>query len=244
MTAMGTTIRDAAHLHVVPDGTIITWLRIPGDQTSEAVAFVRREVENLGPCGPYDVSGVECGQKVTVWISPGGWDPQTIESAGVNFPCQVIRWGDVSAEQLIGSEIPALVETLESGGAWNRGQALECAVRLFADNELYVLPRNGEGPQLGVVLDTAERFEQWLERDTLADALNTVINAPSPFDPVPQYDAVTQRKLDHAAGLRAAVDTLRECREEYGGQITSDAAIHRMLQLADILTTSAERDQQ
>lgn len=32
----------------VPDGTLITWLRIPGDPTSEAVAFVRHEDESFG----------------------------------------------------------------------------------------------------------------------------------------------------------------------------------------------------
>lgn len=68
-------IPDAAHLRTLPDGTIISWLRVPGDRTSsEAVAFVRREVSN-GSGFP----------QVDVWISPGGWDPQTIESAGCRF---------------------------------------------------------------------------------------------------------------------------------------------------------------
>lgn len=39
-------IPDAAHLRTLPDGTIISWLRVPGDRTSEAVAFVRREVSS------------------------------------------------------------------------------------------------------------------------------------------------------------------------------------------------------
>jgi len=175
MTALGTVIHDEHHLRVVPDGTIISWLRIPGDPTSEAVAFVRREVAYPTPeyaaAHPRDTK-----PEVTVWISPGGWDPQTIASAGVTFPCQVVRWGDVSTELITPPEAPLLAETLVHGGTWHREKALECAVRLFAGNELYVLPRSGEGPNLAPVLETAKAFEEHLTRDELADYLTATVD--------------------------------------------------------------------
>ncbi len=64
----------------VPDGTIITWLRIPGDSTSEAVAFVRHEDD-------YDTPTAHGGAVRTTWVSPGGWAPQSPEDAGVTYPC-------------------------------------------------------------------------------------------------------------------------------------------------------------
>jgi hypothetical protein len=146
-----TWIVDRHHLEVVPDGTVISWLRIPGDQTSEALAFVRREVEyDDGPDGPT----VHGGPHATVWVSPGGWDPQTIESAGVTFPCHVIRWGDVSQSIITGTELPALVETLESGGSYSRASALDASARFCADT-----PTSVER-----MLEIAETFEEWLNR--------------------------------------------------------------------------------
>ncbi|QWY84402.1 hypothetical protein SEA_KNOCKER_60 [Mycobacterium phage Knocker] len=145
---MSTEIHDAMHLSVVPDGTIITWLRIPGDPTSEAVAFVRREMD------------LSSGTPV-VWISPGGWSPQTIESAGVTFPAHVVRWGDVSVTAYTAPEVPALVETLDSGGAWNRGQALECAARVRAGDAA----NSRDWVTAESVLNMADTFLEWLTRD-------------------------------------------------------------------------------
>jgi hypothetical protein len=165
MTALGTVIHDEHHLRVVPDGTIISWLRIPGDPTSEAVAFVRREVAypttEYAAAHPRDTK-----PEVTVWISPGGWDPHTIEQAGVTFPCQVVRWGDVSTELITPPEAPLLAETLVSGGTWHREKALECAVRLFSAEAAihWIVPRNGDGPYFTPLLDAAATFEAWLDR--------------------------------------------------------------------------------
>lgn len=144
-------IIDAHHLEVVPDGTIITWQRILGDPTSEAVAFVRREVEPTRP-------GVR--PAVVVWVSPGGWDPQTIESAGVTFPCQVVRWGDVSEELIRATDAPAFVETLESGGSYARVAALDAAARVNA----------GTTASTGAILADADGFLEWLRRDEVAEA--------------------------------------------------------------------------
>lgn len=158
---VGTKIADAAHLEVVPDGTIISWLRIPGDATSEAVAFVRREAWRIPAT---EQTGVD------VWISPGGWDPQTIEDAGVTFPATVIRWGDVAAEPLTGAEIPTLMQTLDSGGTWSRQAALDAAARVFQGMGVHVDES---------VLRVADRFVGWLNRDddSLAQRLHAAADA-------------------------------------------------------------------
>lgn len=149
-------IPDAAHLRTLPDGSIISWLRIPGDRTSEAVAFVRREVTTE--------SGLP---QVDVWISPGGWDPQTIESAGVTFPAHVVRFGEFNPEHYLGAELPLLSETLASGvldhgGTWAREKALECASRAWAGMSA-IRDRDG------AILDTARRFEAYLDPEPDAE---------------------------------------------------------------------------
>lgn len=65
-------------LSVLPDGTIISWLRIPGDPTSRAIAFLRRDVDP------------ETGDDLH-WISPGGWEPMSPAQAAVTYPVTIIR---------------------------------------------------------------------------------------------------------------------------------------------------------
>lgn len=147
-------IRDEAHLNTVPDGTIISWQRIPGDPTSEAVAFVRREMssEHHTAC---KFNECLCDGAV-VWISPGGWQPMPPDEAGVTYPATVVRWGAFTAEHYLGGELATLGETLvacEHGGTWAREKALEAAVILYA------------GCPEKFSLDTAEHFEHWLDRD-------------------------------------------------------------------------------
>lgn len=168
----------------LPDGSLITWLRIEGDETSRAVAFVRAQYEPTGDVPPYST------QRVT-WISPGGWSPMSIRHAEVSYPAHVISLGDIDLgdathndpvnevgaavgpdpEQLTPPdgytcEMPSPSEynraltsyTLESGGTWAREKALECAARVFAGT--------GYGAPAKHVLDKAEEFEQWLDRPT------------------------------------------------------------------------------
>lgn len=161
-------IASASELERVPDGTVISWLRIPGDSTSEAVAFVRREVET-----DHDDETETPVTREVVWISPGGWAPHTIESAGVTFPATVIRWGEVTVSEAPADALQSYV--LDSGGQYARASALDAAVRLFGGDSLYVLPRNGEGPKIEVVLAVAKRFEEHLLRDDLADALTNLV---------------------------------------------------------------------
>lgn len=138
-------VADRTELERVPDGTVISWLRIPGDHTSEAVAFVRREIDHDDQIGP---------PRQVTWISPGGWDPMSIEQAGVTFPATVIRWGEVPISE---PEILPQVFSIESGGTWSRQAALDAAARVFTGSG----PRPVIGEQ---VLDTAEMFQEWLTR--------------------------------------------------------------------------------
>ncbi|AOT27273.1 hypothetical protein KNT58_gp56 [Mycobacterium phage Fortunato] len=179
-------IPDAAHLRTLPDGTIISWLRVPGDRTSEAVAFVRREVSN------------ESGfPQVDVWISPGGWDPQTIESAGVSFPAHVVRFGEFNPEHYLGAELPLLSElasgVLDHGGTWAREKALECASRAWAGMSA-VRDRNG------AIVETAKVFEQYLDPEPEPEALE---QAPSLGELAEQLRALAAVGVTRAALMYA-----------------------------------------
>ncbi|MBV9869111.1 MAG: hypothetical protein JO214_00570 [Frankiaceae bacterium] len=159
----GGVIRDAAHLRTLPDGSIISWQRIPQDPTSEAVAFVRREIETQE-----DADGRQIHKGVVVWISPGGWDPQTIESAGVTFPAKVVRFGEFNPDDYLPSELPVLGETLDeviggealsfTGGTYPRDEALRAAGMLFMGTA------RGIGDARSV-LEAAEEFARWLDPD-------------------------------------------------------------------------------
>lgn len=140
------TVSDEAHLRTLPDGTIITWVRIPGDPTSEAVGFVRREVS---------------GPIATVWITPGGWNPHTPESAGVTYPATIVRMGAFNPEHYLGEEIPLLTETLSAcvhGGTWPREKALECATLAWQNTSVST-------SRVEKILETARKFEDYLDPD-------------------------------------------------------------------------------
>ncbi|AGT12794.1 hypothetical protein PHELEMICH_57 [Mycobacterium phage Phelemich] len=174
-------VASAAELETVPDGTVISWLRIPGDHTSEAVAFVRQEIEQR-PCAwsPADGRPINFAETRVTWISPGGWDPMSVEDAGVTFPATVIRWGEVTISEQPSPGIDHLFSgVLDHGGTWSRETALRAAVELFSapDATMWVLPRNGEGPNLAPLLQVAEDFQAWLDRDVLAEALNATVSA-------------------------------------------------------------------
>lgn len=162
-------VHDEKHLGALPDGTIITWLRIPSDPTSEAVAFVHREVDP-GQRG----RGVES----VIWVSPGGWQPMTPDEAGVTYPATVVRFGEIQAEHYLGTELETLGETLvecNHGGTWAREKALEAAVILYA------------GYPEKFSLDTAEHFEHWLDR---ADAKMLPTLEPEPECAAPTLASV------------------------------------------------------
>ena len=141
-------VADRTELERVPDGTVISWLRIPGDHTSEAVAFVRREIDHDDQIGP---------PRQVTWISPGGWEPMSIADAGVTFPATVIRWGEVPVSE---PELaPIAWGTIDSGGTWAREKALECATRLYSGDTVLA--------SLSDITSTADAFVEWLTRSEL-----------------------------------------------------------------------------
>lgn len=149
-----TPIYNADELRNVPDGTIISWLRIPGDPASAAVAFVNHEIEQ-----EVDLDGRPTGHTGPItWISPGGWQSMTLEESSVTFPAEVLRWGGhmVPAawpEPLPFTELPLLPRI---GGTSSRQVALECAARAW---------QGMRKPSDDEMIATAEAFEKWLDRE-------------------------------------------------------------------------------
>lgn len=228
-------VTDQAHLERLPDGTIIRWLRIPGDETSEAVAFVRVELEQRTDIDGRPMAfgneapGEMPGMMRTVWISPGGWQPMSIEEAGITYPVHVVRLGDdhpVAAHDCcLGTEhveelsSPPEVFTIDSGGTWAREKALECAVRYWGNSSRTA----------SCVTETAEAFEAWLTREQ-EPALPDVV--PVTTHPVAVREAGEQRQLDVATRLVEAHAAILEARDEFGGSFCTDAALRRMIETA------------
>ena len=153
-------VYNEASLAHVPDGSIIEWERIVGDHTSTAVAYIHREVQT-------DADGRTIAEGPVTWISPGGWQPMTVEEAGITYPVRVIRLGDDTPTHATGylPELPVPpveVGTLLSGGTYPRDKALECAARAWAGMSA-IRDRDGE------IIKTAARFEEWLLQDTVKE---------------------------------------------------------------------------
>lgn len=179
-------ITDQAHLEQLPDGTIISWRRIPGDPTSQAVAFVCVQAEWTPASDPERDGTTER----IVWISPGGWQPMTIDDAGITYPVTVITpcGTDDYQEKFDAIQYQAMsawptkpedefaLMTMQmadsKGGTWAREKALECATQWTLSD----LNSPGGVPD---VLAIAEQFEAWLDRDPSADDVPEIDQAPS-----------------------------------------------------------------
>lgn len=253
MTAStGFWLQNRRALESVPDGTIIAWDRIPGDPTSTAIAFVRREIED---------------GETLIWISPGGWDPHSIDEVGIKYPVEIIRWGDVSllgdpfdgyppvlnpmfgrahlpawpempvppvpptSPALTAYEQPEPPQTFPflHGGSWAREKALECAVLYWASSEA---PRSEND-----VLATAAGFEEWLERDSES---STVQTEKMDDDPYVGLDAIAADKLRLSMQLDQARAVLREA-EQFNSLKVSGAFLSRVYKLSQTLAREAGR---
>lgn len=154
-------ITDLAQLVELPDGTLLRWLSVPGDESSAAVAYLRRtETERPGELG-----GVTTSE---LWISPGnGWEPEGVDV--LVLPVEVVLLGETHQldsipemarliPQLPSMEVPAW-PTLESGvltsgGTYPRDEALKAAARLY---------QGKAGPAIAeMVIETAELLMVWL----------------------------------------------------------------------------------
>lgn len=230
MASMHMELANADEVGRVPDGTLIRWLRIPGDETSEAVAFVRHETEHVH---------VSCTMSHRDALSGvTSCQPMTLEDAGVTYPAEVLRWGSAAsvadarekfdqiqaeADQRFSAwpEQHGLVE-LEplTGGTWARETALNAAARVWA----------GAGLSDGSVLDTAEAFETWLDREP---DLPTV-EPEAALDPVWLLDAVHRDDVLFARQLQETGDVLRQAQMDYGLNV-SNALIDRIRSMAGSL---------
>lgn len=152
----------------LPDGTLISWLPVADDPSSEAVAFVRKLDRERG--------GDQGGVTITdVWVAPGnGWEPEPLSC--VVFPARIILLGVpepgdhvpleyLSSTDAIGAEDDLshvvdqgiIGQTLISGGTYPRDVALQAAVQLYgADNPELILS------SITDVLATAAAFADWL----------------------------------------------------------------------------------
>lgn len=154
---------DQAAIEALPDGTTITWERIPGDATSRAIAFVHRGVD---PDSEMDADGY---RDMVTWISPGGWDPKSPEDAGINYPVHVVVYGDLTewlfdggaptAQSFMPDPPPLEFGTLLSGGTYPRDEALRNAVALVAREY------RREDDVEAAVLPIADVFAAWLAGD-------------------------------------------------------------------------------
>lgn len=147
-------LSDIAHL---PDNTLISWLTIMDDPSSEACAFVRRH-----PVDPRSQPPNTPTPGYTVWVSPGnGWEPESLDV--IVLPVRVVLLGEAITA---GDYLPEMFEsdiiepqwsTLDSGGTYPRDVALQAAVTLYQGS-----PPIGPDGCAAHVLAIADDFADWL----------------------------------------------------------------------------------
>lgn len=246
MASMHMELANADDVGRVPDGTIIRWLRIPGDETSEVVAFVRHETENV-PRSEHLGDSSRMSRDV-MWISPGGWQAMTLEDAGVTYPAEVLRWGSaasvadarakfdqIQADQKFSAwpehpeafcSTPGMInlDTL-TGGTWARETALNAAAVVMAGEA----SNASNWINAKQVTDMAEAFEEWLDHEPDPPTVK-----PEALDPVWLLDAVHRDDVLFARQLQETGDVLRQAQMDYGLNV-SNALIDRIRSMAGSL---------
>lgn len=147
----------------LPDGTLITWLPVADDPSSEAVAFVRTAGTDR-PC--------------ETWISPGnGWEPEGLDV--LVFPVRVLIKEGWIASDVAGDGI--IAQTLIGGGTYPRDVALQAAATAFAGNQHL---------SAQLIINFAETFAAWLLDSPTTAALDDLVNhgVVSPADHGPGDD--------------------------------------------------------
>lgn len=226
--AIPTTLHSEAELCELPDGTLISWLRIPTDPTSKAIAFVNHEIEDTG-----ETSSAADLRRVT-WVSPGGWDPKSPSEVGVTYPCVALG----TLEQLMVDHWAVMRDsmqfataqsyTYDVGGTSVRSQAVFAAINWCAADR---------GSRTEEMLAIAVDIEQWLTRDTLAQSMNDAVDAAAAQD----YpgDSITQAIYREADEIRHAISVLSNAHHDHGLPVSA-TFIKRGNDLADALTRRAQ----
>lgn len=193
-------LHDDADIEALPTGSLITWLVRHHDETSRVAAFVKQETRAVSPeeGRPFD--------QVT-WIVNDAMPRQSIRDARVTYPAHVVVRGQLNLADWTQTSIPApgspeqeMLDTMEQldppadlcgiqsytdlqfpiirGGSWSRETALKAAVVLYgADAPL---------ASLSDVTNTAEAFEEWLNRpeaDETDEVEETVADLATDVDP-------------------------------------------------------------
>lgn len=173
-------LNTAKEVAQLPDGTLITWIPVMDDPSSEACAFIRKTDR--------EKSRPDSRTPLDVWLAPGnGWAPESLDA--LVFPVRVVLlgvWqpGDfiplTTSPQLIdfGSNGAAnssdfVAESMLapiSGGTYPRDVALQAAATLFSQQ-----------PKVSAQLVTsfAETFAMWLMAEPVTRAADD-----DQFDPV------------------------------------------------------------
>lgn len=140
---MGDYVYNADQLASLPDNSLIMWEAVPGDPTSETVAFLRREhhppLSNPVPIPP-----------PTLWVTPGALgEPLAPTDAGVTYPARVMRYGglDGTLDGVLPAPVLTTTDTFDIAAT-----ALECAVSYHAGDV-----RSPES-----VIAVASEFADWL----------------------------------------------------------------------------------
>lgn len=177
-------VTTTAEVTALPDGTLISWLPVMDDPSSEAVAFVRKTVTDINP------GGVTPAALHDTWIAPGnGWAPEPVTS--IVFPARIILLGvpqpgdyvpqdyltstdddsltstdDDSAVSWPAGESEALYNVSSqlianglSGGTYPRDLALQAAASITAQT---TLPTTELATCADVTLQLADTFADWL----------------------------------------------------------------------------------
>lgn len=164
-----TYLDDLDKIAALPDGTLITWLPVHDDPSSEACAYVRKNITDINPGGATPATLTD------VWIAPGnGWEPE-----GLNvlvLPVKVILLGTLAIraddyipplQTLSGAyEIrDAELGTIDfAGGTYPRDVALQAAAAAFAGNQHL---------SAQLIVNFAETFARWLTGVPVENSLDS-----------------------------------------------------------------------
>ena len=211
-----TPLNGEGDLFALADGTVIVWERIPGDETSTAIAFFHSESNPSEP-----------DSDPVLWISPGGWSPVSPTQAGINYPALALGTIHEIWAALLIRDVPigpasepepddpdtadaeylrAMLSdpqplTAYSGGSWPsvRVEALHAASRWLQPTPCRIVD----------VLTAADEFVAWIEGDR--EPLPPLIAAPGQGADITSDTAVTD---DVKAVLKAFARDLTSVMED------------------------------
>lgn len=179
-------LHSVAEVAALPDGTLISWLPVMDDDSSEAVAFVRRnQIEAVAD----DLRT----PNVETWISPGnGWEPEPLTS--IVFPARIILLGTPAPGDYVPNDYPTSTdrsthdehdESLEllpwvtgletvTGGTYPRDMALQAASTITAQT---TTTSTTVEKCIDVTLQLADAFADWLIALPGQTAASDLVNA-------------------------------------------------------------------